>query len=88
MVKAEILMVKEEIITKENAVKAMVKAVAKDAVKAAVKAVAKDVVKVVAKVVVKAVVKAVAMNSIMKEDIMKKDMDSTVAHLIAIGTMY
>ena len=59
MVKAEILMVKEEIITKENAVKAMVKAV----------------------------VKAVAMNSIMKEDIMKKDMDSTVAHPIAIGTM-
>ena len=36
---------------------------------------------------VKAVVKAVAMNSIMKEDIMKKDMDSTVAHPIAIGTM-
>ena len=83
MVKAEILMVKEEIITKENAVKAMVKAVAKvvakDAVKAVVKAVAKDA--------VKAVVKAVAMNSIMKEDIMKKNMDSTIAHLIAIGTM-
>ena len=58
MVKAEILMVKEEIITKENAVKA------------------------VAKVVAKVVVKAVAMNSIMK-----KDMDSTVAHPIAIGTM-
>ena len=58
MVKAENLMVKEEIITKENAVKAMVKVVAKD------------------------VVKAVAMNSIMK-----KDMDSTVAHPIAIGTM-
>ena len=62
MVKAEILMVKEEIITKENAVKAVAKVVAK--------AVAKDV------------VKAVAMNSIMK-----KDMDSTVAHPIAIGTM-
>ena len=75
MVKAENLVVKEEIITKENAVKAMVKVVAK----AVVKAVAKDA--------VKAVVKAVAMNSIMKEDIMKKDMDSTVAHPIAIGTM-
>ena len=59
MVKAEILMVKEEIITKENVVKAMAKVV----------------------------VKVVAMNSIMKEDIMKKDMDSTVAHPIAIGTM-
>ena len=58
MVKEENLMVKEEIITKENAVKA------------------------VAKVVAKVVVKAVAMNSIMK-----KDMDSTVAHPIAIGTM-
>ena len=67
MVKEENLMVKEEIITKENAVKA--------------------VAKVVAKVVAKDVVKAVAMNSIMKEDIMKKDMDSTIAHLIAIGTM-
>ena len=79
MVKAEILMVKEEISTKENAVKAVAKVVAKDAVKAVVKAVAKDA--------VKAVVKAVAMNSIMKEDIMKKNMDSTIAHLIAIGTM-
>ena len=59
MVKAEILMVKEEIITKENAMKAVAKVVAK----------------------------VVAMNSIMKEDIMKKDMDSTVAHPIAIGTM-
>ena len=57
--KGEVLVVKEETITKEN------------------------VVKVVANVVVK----AVAMNSIMKEDIMKKDMDSTVAHPIAIGTM-
>ena len=63
MVKEENLMVKEEIITKDNAVKAVAKVVAKD------------------------VVKAVAMNSIMKEDIMKKDMDSTVAHPIAIGTM-
>ena len=63
MVKEEVLVVKEEIITKENAVKAMVKTV------------------------VKTVVKAVAMNSIMKDDIMKKDMDSTVAHPIAIGTM-
>ena len=79
MVKAEILMVKEEIITKENAVKAMVKDVAK--------VVAKDVVKAVAKDAVKAVVKAVAENSIMEEDIMKKDRDSTVAHPIAIGTM-
>ena len=83
MVKAENLMVKEEIITKENAVKAMVKAVAKVVAKDAVKVVAK----VVAKDVAKDVVKAVAMNSIMKEDIMKKDMDSTVAHPIAIGTM-
>ena len=71
MVKEEVIVVKEEIITKENAVKAVAKAVAK------------AVVKVVAKVVAK----AVAMNSIMKEDIMKKDMDSTVAHPIAIGTM-
>ena len=83
MVKAEILMVKEEIITKENAVKAVAKVVAKVVAKDA----AKDVAKVVVKAVAKVVVKAVAMNSIMKEDIMKKDMDSTVAHPIAIGTM-
>ena len=70
MVKEENLMVKEEIITKENAVKAVAKVVAKVVAKDVVKAVAKDV------------VKAVAMNSIMK-----KDMDSTVAHPIAIGTM-
>ena len=45
------------------------------------------VVMAVAKDGVKDVAKAVAMNSIMKEDIMKKNMDSTIAHLIAIGTM-
>ena len=46
-----------------------------------------NAVKAMVKAVAKVVAKAVAMNSIMKEDIMKKDMDSTVAHPIAIGTM-
>ena len=78
MGKAEILMVKEEVlVVKEDILTAMEEIITKE---------------ITEKVVENIAEKAMAGNSFMEEDIMKavfmkEDMDSIVAHLIAIGTM-